>query len=249
MEKVSWILAVSLLSIATLLAVVLPFVLIHHTTTSQPFKSTISNKTRPVMSDSLASFLYKMTHDFKTIAEEHNLHYWIIGGTLIGALRHQGFIPWDDDIDIAIKSSDRDLFVQLEERFKKLGYFYQKVNFGYKILAKDMPEPNWIDIFIYTQDGDHFVLEDQSARRTWPKDTYTVESVKNRVLYKFGNDYLYGPGHAVEFLNRAYDTNWNHEGKFWNLHTDTSPEEKKLQRWVLQQHEYQPGGKNTLTYH
>ena len=236
MKNINWILALSLLAVATLLAVVLPFVLIH-----EPV---------PVMSDSLASFMYKMTHDFKTIAEEHNLHYWIIGGTLIGALRHQGLIPWDDDIDIAIKSSDLDLLLQLEERFRGLGYVYKKVFFGYKIVAKDMPEPNWIDIFIYVKDGDNYVLEDQHAKDCWPKEVFTAESVNNRVLYKFGDDYLYGPGHAVEFLNRAYDKKWNHEGKFQTLHTNNSSSKgKKLQTWVLQQHEYQPGGKKTLTYH
>ena len=237
MGKVSWITAVSVLSIATLLAIVLSFV----------FNYTYAPKL--VMSDTLASAFYKMTHDFKTVAEEHNLQYWIVGGTLIGALRHQGLIPWDDDIDIAIKSTDVDLFLQLEERFKELGYFYKKYFFGYKIVAKDMPEPNWIDIFIYVKDGDNYVLEDQHAKDCWPKEVYTAESVHNRVLYKFGDDYLYGPGHAVEFLNRAFDKSWNYEGKFKNSHTDTSSGKKKVQTWVLQQHEYQPAGKKGLTYH
>ena len=40
--------------------------------------------------------------DFIDICERHNLTYFGIAGTGIGALRHQGFIPWDDDIDIAL---------------------------------------------------------------------------------------------------------------------------------------------------
>lgn len=58
----------------------------------------------------LLVYLMEKIHE---ICEEHNIVYNVFGGTMLGAVRHQGMIPWDDDIDITMPRPDYERFIEI----------------------------------------------------------------------------------------------------------------------------------------
>ena len=64
---------------------------------------------------------------FATKCQQYNLNYWLDYGTLLGAIRHKGFIPWDDDLDVSMTRTDFDILLEkLPEIFpKKEGFTWR----------------------------------------------------------------------------------------------------------------------------
>jgi lipopolysaccharide cholinephosphotransferase len=67
----------------------------------------------------------EMALEVKRICKKHNIKYIIIAGTLLGAVRHKGFIPWDDDLDIGMVRSEYERFIEICKKELKDGYFLQ----------------------------------------------------------------------------------------------------------------------------
>lgn len=69
--------------------------------------------------------MLEMLIEFDAICKKHQLRYWLDSGTLLGAVRHKGFIPWDDDIDISMPVEDYNQFINIAARELSSDIFFQ----------------------------------------------------------------------------------------------------------------------------
>ena len=72
---------------------------------------------------------------FISVCEKLNLRYYLLGGTLLGAVRHKGFIPWDDDIDVGMLREDYEVFIREGQALLPDGYFIQTLHSDSEYLA------------------------------------------------------------------------------------------------------------------
>lgn len=68
------------------------------------------------MNEKLKQIELDLLKIFAEICDNNNLKYFLIGGTLLGAVRHKGFIPWDDDIDVGMPRKDYEKFIKIAQK-------------------------------------------------------------------------------------------------------------------------------------
>ena len=170
---------------------------------------------------------YNITLDlldtFSKMMEKHNLTYMMYGGTLIGSLRHNDVIPWDDDIDVIANYSDMNQIWNIFKKMKPNYYIHKPKSrkfwkFYSKHSIKTKNDYGWkwpyLDIWWYTKNENN-TINDWSCG--WCKETFTPENLFPPVKRKFGPLTLYAPRDPRKFLQEAgYDwtkcvtRNWNH---------------------------------------
>lgn len=113
----------------------------------------------------------KLLGEFDTLCKQNNIHYWINFGTLIGAIRHGGFIPWDDDTDLGIMRDDLEKLLKILEQDKRYKITIVYDHFVHcrqvRFLYNEENIPCFLDLFIYdwAPSSDNKYAEQQRALR------------------------------------------------------------------------------------
>ena len=133
-----------------------------------------------------------MLKEINKICERHNLTYYALGGTLLGAVRHNGFIPWDDDLDIGFKRDEYEAFWTYAEKElpSPLKAVYLKNDLDYIYAYGRITNPNirlyrdltknrtvqdlWVDIFPLD-----IIPERGFQRFVWEKEFYILRGIRN----------------------------------------------------------------------
>ena len=146
--------------------------------------------------------LVEMLSYFHNFCEEHGIRYYLTGGTLLGAVRHRGFIPWDDDIDLNIPRVD----------YEKLLASFSDPEGRYRIISINdkgyyLPSAKIIDTSTVMRENYDVSFDIGLFIDLFPMDNLSDDMVKARAMFRGIKKYRTGVNVKNLLVNK--------QRKFW----------------------------------
>jgi len=164
-----------------------------------------------------------LTKKVNDILKRNNITYWMIGGTLLGAVRNKGMITWDDDADIAMFDNMGKKLESIKDELEEAGLGLVPIYFGYKIFNLDGRRVGnnnfkypFLDIFVCTRVKDKIILKDIRARNMWPDEKYNYVDTFPLKEWEYEDFKLMGPNNPFPLLNKIYPK-WETKGEKPNV--------------------------------
>ena len=140
------------------------------------------------------AIMLRLLCEFHEYCERNNLRYYLTGGTLLGAVRHQGFIPWDDDVDVVMPRPDYERFIQNRQLSDKTlvvscvhqhnyyhPYPYCNVIDAETIMVEHLPVNHGVYIDVFPLDG---VPEDKKEYKRLISSLLRNQSLFSNIINK-----------------------------------------------------------------
>jgi lipopolysaccharide cholinephosphotransferase len=161
--------------------------------------------------------LYSIMNTIDVLFKQNNILYWVEGGTYLGAIRHGGIIPWDDDIDISIMENNSDKILSLFDIFSRHGLTLMQTWFGFKIFPKDGEDIKgyqWkypaVDIFVMKNINNKICYKSSRAQKLFGHCSFNSNEISSITRLKFGTNKVNGvvKKYSKSYLDGCYGQDW-----------------------------------------
>ncbi len=131
--------------------------------------------------------MFEILQTVTSIADKYHIPYWLSGGTLLGAARHGGFIPWDDDIDIELLLPDYKMLLKmLRKELPADLYLQTPEDKGYRLLFSKVRDRNSI---VFEEDDAMDNYEEKGIYVDIFPEEHSYKPLKNTVDFFYGRSY------------------------------------------------------------